>query len=182
MSTEESTTTYKPVAGFPGYRVGDDGSVWSAWRHGHRRRTLTDHWKQMKLSPGTRGYLRVNLTPPGGGTYRTFRVHRLVLEAFVGPCPDGMECLHRNGVKTDCRLENLHWGTPDANRQDNHDRSVYARGTDHTQVVLTEEQVRAIRARYAAGGVFMRELAAEFGVTLSCISAIIYRVSWKHVD
>lgn len=42
---------------------------------------------------------------------RPVYVHRLVLEAFVGPCPDGMEACHNNGVQDDNRVENLRWDT-----------------------------------------------------------------------
>jgi hypothetical protein len=49
---------------------------------------------------------------------RPRRVHRLVLEAFVGPCPVGMEACHENDVKTDNRLSNLAWKTRSANLRD----------------------------------------------------------------
>lgn len=45
-------------------------------------------------------------------------VHRLVLEAFVGPCPPEHECCHRNGDKGDNRLDNLYWGTRSENALD----------------------------------------------------------------
>lgn len=45
-------------------------------------------------------------------------VHRAVLESFVGPCPDGMEACHRDGVPTNNHLGNLRWGTPVSNMQD----------------------------------------------------------------
>jgi hypothetical protein len=118
MASDNSTVEYRAVPDFPGYRVGDDGSVWICWRTCRAGRRLTDRWKPMKLCPGSRGYLRVNLTPASGGRYQTFRVHRLVLEVFVGPCPDGLECRHLNGVRTDCRLSNLAWGTPTENLED----------------------------------------------------------------
>ena len=45
-------------------------------------------------------------------------VHRLVLLAFVGPCPEGMECRHKNRKRDDNRLDNLEWGTPDDQVED----------------------------------------------------------------
>ncbi|WP_353057975.1 NUMOD4 motif-containing HNH endonuclease [Propionimicrobium sp. PCR01-08-3] len=52
------------------------------------------------------------------GTSKSRKVHQLVLEAFVGPRPDGCMALHYNDVKTDNRLVNLRWGTCQENRQD----------------------------------------------------------------
>lgn len=46
------------------------------------------------------------------------RVHVCVLEAFVGPCPEGMETRHLNGNPSDNRLDNLCWGTPKENGED----------------------------------------------------------------
>lgn len=45
-------------------------------------------------------------------------MHRLVLLAFVGPCPDGMEACHANDIPTDNRLANLRWGTHADNMRD----------------------------------------------------------------
>lgn len=53
-----------------------------------------------------------------GKTRVTPFVHRLVLEAFVGPCPEGMEGCHDNGDSLDNRLENLYWGTRSQNNMD----------------------------------------------------------------
>lgn len=58
-------------------------------------------------------------------------IHRLVLEAFVGPCPDGMEALHSDGNKTNNNVDNLRWGTPSENNRDivKHGRHRNARKT-----------------------------------------------------
>jgi hypothetical protein len=52
------------------------------------------------------------------GTGERCRVHRLVLEAFVGPCPPGREACHWNDIGHDNRLTNLRWDTPSANMFD----------------------------------------------------------------
>lgn len=180
MAEDQTTVEYREIQGFPGYRVGSDGSVWNCWVNCRWGRRMTDRWKRMKPGTHQRGYLYVNLTRIGE-RYKTFRVHRLVLAAFVGPCPEGMECRHLNGIKTDCRLENLCWGTGEENRQDNHDAGIYQNGEDHTQAKLSEGDVRIIRARYAAGGVLQRELAEQYSVTISNINAIVNRRSWSHI-
>jgi hypothetical protein len=83
-------------------------------------------------------------------------VHQLVLEAFVGPRPDGMESLHGLGGKLDNRYpENLRWGTSSENHLDQ-----YRDGT-MVRARLSAAIVRECRTRYAAGGVTQRELAAR---------------------
>ncbi len=47
-----------------------------------------------------------------------YRAHRLVAEAFHGPCPDGMQVCHINCIKHDNRIENLKYGTPSENARD----------------------------------------------------------------
>ena len=97
------TEQWKPVVGWEGlYDVSDKGRVKSL-RSG---KILADR-------PSNGGYLIVALQREG----KRFEVlvHRLVLEAFVGPCPDGMECFHDNDVAWDNRLSNLKWATHQEN-------------------------------------------------------------------
>jgi len=99
-------TEYRDIPEFPGRRVGNDGTVWK----------LTDAagWEQLKTTVcGSLQYPRVSLGR-GKGRY----VHRLILEVFVGPCPDGMECRHLDGNPQNNRLDNLAWGTPEENCED----------------------------------------------------------------
>lgn len=69
------------------------------------------------------GYLVVTLYGEAGG--KTYHVHRLVMNAFVGPRPAGMEVRHLDGNPQNALLDNLAYGTPSENR---HDRR--AHGTD----------------------------------------------------
>jgi hypothetical protein len=111
------------------------------------------------------GYRQVNL---GRGVRRY--VHRLVLEAFVGPCPEGEECRHLNGDPGDNRLANLCWGTVAENRMDK---------VRHGTGKLSEDDVRSIRAR-RAGGALVREIAEEFGISPSHASMVCRgkRLGW----
>jgi len=74
---------YADVLGFPGYRVGTDGSVWSSRRRAVAGATV---WIKMAPHPRRDDRLRVYLRRDGRRFLRA--VHRLVLESFVGP-PDG---------------------------------------------------------------------------------------------
>jgi hypothetical protein len=159
MSTGNSTVTYKDIPDNPGYRVGDDGSVWS-WR---------GRLKPFRANK-QRPYLRVCLR-----NRRLFRVHVLVLEAFVGPRPPGMVCCHGDGDPTNNALSNLRWDTPQANHADRvkHGRPCAPK--------LTADQVREIRARRAAGSVTYAQLASEYGVKPSVVFAAAIRRTWANI-
>ena len=158
---------YRPVPGFPGYRVGNDGSVWSCWA-GRR-------WHQLRPRTRKGGWLQVQLR-------RTSHyVHRLILAAFVGPCPEGMQCRHLNGVAGDNRLQNLRWGTYAENHCDKKRHGTLPRGIRCYQAVLTEDDVQAIRRRYASEGVSFAFLARQYGTGTTTIAAIISRRSWRHI-
>lgn len=62
------------------------------------------------------GYFRVKVSKRGKA--KSILVHRAVLEAFVGPCPEGMETRHLDGNPKNNRLDNLVWGTSQQNKLD----------------------------------------------------------------
>jgi hypothetical protein len=183
MSEGQSTVAYKSVPGFPGYRVGDDGSVWSCWKRiGLGRGTkvvIGDAWRRLRTPTGKRVYPLVVLRRDNKSF--TFPVHKLVLLAFVGPRPDGMVTRHFPDHDTrNNALSNLSYGTPLQNSQDciSHGRTY--RGTRQHSCKLTEDQVRAIRASYQ-GGRSQADLAREYGVTFCTITNVVRRRKWKHV-
>jgi len=92
-----------------------------------------------------------------------------------------MECRHLNGIKADCSLANLAWGTKAENTEDNHRLKVYPCGADHPMATLTEADVLAIRQRYAAGGITRRELARERQLPFGTVADILCRRSWGHL-
>lgn len=165
-----SDVEYRAIAGFPGYRVGDDGSVWSSWAYnGRHPRRLSATWKRLIAQPDGDGYLALNLFRDGRACRR--KVHLLVLESFVGARPDGMEGCHNDGAASNCVLSNLRWDTPAANQQDRLRHGTHARGERSAKAKLTESQVRQIKARIAAGDRGI-DLAAAYGVSPSTIGEI----------
>lgn len=170
---------YRDIPGYPGYQVGSDGSIWSTWRSCNKGRfTSTRH--RLKPCINEMGYYRFSTTDDCGRRRKLY-VHRAVLLAFSGPCPEGMECLHINSIPTDCRVENLRWGTREENRQDVIDRDAYKKGEDHGMTTLTANEVREIRKRSAAGESHT-QMAPEYGVGRRTIDRIVNRYTWKHLD
>lgn len=110
---------WRPVVGWPEYEISDLGRVRSVERVVMRRNGVpqTVRSKVLSTPPASHGYRNVGLHRPGQRP-RVELVHRLVLEAFVGPCPPGLECRHRNSDHHDNRLRNLRWGTRADNNRD----------------------------------------------------------------
>jgi HNH endonuclease len=167
---------FRQVDGFPGYRVSREGEVRSCRGRGNSGRP-TGTWFPLKPIRRRRGYLYVNLHRNGIKTARS--IHHLVLEAFVGPRPPGLICCHNDGDPSNNRLENLRWDTYLSNSEDMLRHGTRLMGS-RARAKLSEEQVLEIRRRKGQG-VPMRALAAEFGVCLQNIHAIVYRVSWRHL-
>lgn len=110
-------------------------------------------------------------------------IHRLVLEAFVGPAPEGMQCRHLDGDSKNNQLSNVCWGTVGENGGDRV-RHGTARGQPagegHSQAKLTETQVREIRFRTLQGE-RPCNLGREFNISEATIRDIRNRKSWKHI-
>lgn len=109
------------------------------------------------------------------------KIHRVVLEAFLGPCPDGMECCHNNGDGLDNRLVNLRWDTKLANAADRVRHGTAPIGSNHGRAILTEGDIPTIRKRIAAGDKHS-DIAGDYGLHFSTISAISRGRLWAHVD
>lgn len=110
------------IAEFPGYYIDKNADVWSARRtknkpYGRGFVTyLSNDLKKLKAINHNGGYLCVKLRKDG--KYHDKLLHRLMLEVFVGPCPDGMECCHRDSNKHNNVLSNLRWDTRQGNVSD----------------------------------------------------------------
>ena len=106
---------WKPIPGYDGYEVSNLGQVRSYKKRGRTKGCLT--FKFLNLSPGKQGYTSALLIN-NDGLRKHKRVHQLIMLAFIGPCPDGMEVCHNNDIKSDNRLDNLRYGTPAENMED----------------------------------------------------------------
>lgn len=185
---EKTGVVYRKLAfiGCPFHRVGDDGSVWSKWGQvwgGYKKGSIygeVSKWKRLK--GGVYPHTRYEYTVFSEDSKRFwFQVHRLVLLAFVGPCPEGMEACHNNGDRRDNRLENLRWDTRRKNIQDREKHGMTARGKRHGKSKLTEEDVVKIRHLFGKCGYTSRTLGRMFNVSYMTVYHAVVRNTWKHV-
>ncbi len=166
----------KPIPGHPGYYASSDGRLWSCRRR--RIGGFSSTMAPLKATPSKKtGYLGLTLA----SDRKSHRVHRLILETFVGPCPPGMEACHDpDPDPANCRLENLRWDTRQANRDDMTREGRGVIGTKNGRAVLDEDKVQEIR-RLARTGVSQRGLARRFGVNRVSIKYILVGRNWKHL-
>lgn len=180
--------TLKEIVGYEGlYSVSEDGHVISHPKgdgNGNRERIL-------KME-NVKGHLRVALSK--NGFVKRMFVHRLVAIAFI-PNPEGKEMVnHKNGIKTDNRVENLEWNTPSENNKHaffyglkkvTEKQKRIARETMENRIVtqaqrdsgklhrkLSFHQAQEIRGKHAEGET-MTLLSKLYGVNINAISRII---------
>lgn len=170
--------TWRQLPGFGGrYSVSSHGRVRSeSFVTRNKYREYVKPARILAAGSNKAGYPEVGLTTPQGNRV-TRMVHRLVLEAFVGPRPAGFHGCHNDGDAANNRLENLRWDTPRANAADALAHGDLPFGERAPWAKLTADQVRAIRADHRTQPV----IAAQYGVTPSAISRIKTRDIWKSI-
>lgn len=164
---------YQPIPGRPFYEAGDDGSI--------RRRLKKGGYSPRTPCPDYAGYLVVRAGRCPDGKTRLLKAHRLVLEAFVGPCPEGMVACHNNGDRADNRAENLRWDTPSNNNLEKRRHGTAVRGSRNNKSKLLPSDVREIRKRLEAGE-SLSFLGRAFGVSHVAIRLIRDGVNWAWLD
>lgn len=108
-------------------------------------------------------------------------IHRLVCEAFHGPCPEGKQCAHLDGTRDNNVPENLQWVTPKENQRQ---RRLHGRanlGENAHQAILSKSDVIEIRRRRSVGEIY-RTIAEDYGVHLSTIQYAVTGKNWQYVE
>src|SRR3990167_8609812 len=138
----------RPVVGFEDfYSVTRDGKVWS---HPNKLGgAKMGKWiKSFRHYKGYLVYYLQHLTKR-----RIIFAHKIVALAFIPNPLSKKELNHKNGIKTDNRVENLEWCTHLENMQHAYKNGFVKinRGSNHGMAKLTEKQVLEIRQIYRDG-------------------------------
>lgn len=173
---------WKPIKDYDGmYEVSNLGSVRSLDREIGYWRGGTRVWKGGPVATclAKRGRLVVYLWK--NNQRRALGVGRLVLEAFVGPCPPEMECCHfPDSDPCNCHLDNLRWDTKKANCQDKRAHGTYHIGEKHMGAKLTNALVRQIR-RCKSAGETSRSISDDLRIGISTIQDVYKGRTWTHI-
>lgn len=164
--------TWLPVPGFPGYEISDQGRVKSL-----ARRNLQGAMRRERIlkTDVSEGYHLVRLAR--GGVKHAQTVHSLVLAAFEGPRPDGLQVRHLNGDRGDNRAANLRWGTIQENRADQkaHGTGVQGAGNPKARLTIVDvERVFDLRR----SGCSQQRIGDWLGMTQTHVSTILAGKHW----
>jgi len=167
----------KEVDGASRYIVCENGDVYS--KRSKRTRNCIN---QKRLLNGNMhdGYKRYALKMDDGTVKHIFG-HVLVLEAFIGKRPDGMDACHADCNRSNNHIANLRWDTRKNNIHDSIKAGLFQFGEKSGLAKLTEEQVRNIR-KNATLGLSSRKQAKQYGVSHSTILHIINMKTWRRAS
>jgi hypothetical protein len=169
---------WKEIAGYDGrYLVSNLGRIESVFdKKGNKRRPRLF----LKPNVGKLGYNRVHFYPKDGKR-PLFLVHRIVAEAFI-PNPENKRTVnHKNGNKSDNRVDNLEWMTHAENQQHAYSSGIVKRRFGEAASAthkLTLEKVNEIKRLHDPIKRNGRILATQFGISPSHISFIVRGHRW----
>lgn len=151
----------------PNYEISNTGLV---------RNTSTK--EVLKPKKHSAGYLCINLYKSGEKP-KTRLIHRLVAAAFLPNPEDLPQINHLDGDKHNNYLENLEW----CSRSSNVNHAYFSGATGvmgfHGRSSITLATIVQIRMKYATGAYTQQQLADEYGIGRSTVSAITLKKTWK---
>lgn len=170
---------WKPVPEWEHYHVSNLGNV--------KRMDFGQGWpdgRPLKSHLSRYGYPTVRLKDKPRG--KTTTIHRLVMLAFVGPCPFGKEVNHKDGNKQNAKLDNLEYVTRVENIKHSWNTGLRKLknqlGEKNSQHKLSEKEILKIVFLYKEGLLNQNQLARAFKVSQTAIWYIIHGRNWSYLE
>lgn len=168
------------MKGIPGFE-----RLYSATVNGQIFSVVGDKAKPLIPCTNRAGYTETVLMD-NSGKRKNIKWHRAIATTFI-PNPDNKPFInHKNGIKTDNRVENLEWCTP----KENHEHAQNVLGVQFGQpkgvrphwfpVVLLTRDVINIKKRLAEGEQG-KKISKEYGVSDQTIYDIKNGRCWTHI-
>lgn len=108
-------------------------------------------------------------------------IHRIIASSFLKKENENLVVNHKNGIKTDNRLENLEWCTRSQNSKHSYDNNLLSKkGEKHHLVKLTEKQVLEI-IELNKKGIMQKDIAKMYNISKQNINCIVRGRSWPHL-
>lgn len=174
---------WRAIVGYPSYEVSNLGRVRSLKHSPPMILKLSK--KVEKRRPSKPTYLRIGLKNSAG--QKNKRVHRLVLEAFVGPAPSEKHIgAHIDGNSMNNWLENLKWSTQKENEADKALHGTKIFGTKAPNAKLNSSKVRRIRSMRDSETVALTRksieaMAVSLGVSSRTVRDVLDGRTWNHI-
>ncbi len=170
------TEIWKPIPDYPEYEVSNLGNVRSYRMGGNGIRSIASNPHLLKqFTDHKHPRLHVNILK--GNKHQVICTHRLVLMAFIGPCPPGQEGCHNDTNYLNNNLSNLRWDTRKNNRADEVHINKYV-GDNCWNSQINSTIARAIREQYQQG-IAVPILATRFSIGKDAIYDILHGKSWR---
>ncbi|RPH38333.1 hypothetical protein EHM92_00180 [bacterium] len=167
VSTDEA---WKNVEGWP-YEVSNYGRV--------RRTIPVKGTKAGDIIRGGSSGKYPNVILCLNGVHKTIQRHLLVARAFLGPCPEGKECHHKDHNPQNPSESNLEYVTSSQNKQKAVEHGY--RGTARYNAKITDQKAKQI-LDLRADGWTVREIMDLLNAPESITYHVIRRDNWKHIS
>lgn len=147
-----------------------DGEVWKLWEP--RRNWLENPRRAEKLS--SNGYYLLRTTIKSAGNPLYVMAHRVIWQYHNGEIPDEMVINHKNGIKTDNRIENLEVVTQRENIRHALDTGLtrVPLGLERPNTRLSDWDIRMVKTLTESGVLLNREIAQFYGIAAPYVSQI----------
>lgn len=171
---------YKDIKGFEKlYQVSNFGDVYTKPRSIDMGKYIKAHdgyKKTHQVLPS--GYCQVNLWK--NNKQKQMYIHRLVAIAFIPNPLNYKEVNHKNGIKTDNKVENLEWCSSIQNKLHAKKNGLTPcfKGSNNPMAKLTDLDVLEIRKKHISCKYSVKKLSKEYSVSLGTIYNIINNRNW----
>ncbi len=158
---------WKDVVGYEGvYLVSNMGNVKRKGKNANlKQRTHRDGYMLLVLCVGCKG--------------RSFQVHRLVATAFIANRKNKEQVNHKNGIKSDNRLENLEWATRSENAMHAHKIGMTPRINNSK---LSKHEVIDIKFNCGKDGLDRKHFAKKYNISVANVGYIVTGKRWGNLN
>ena len=166
-----------PILGLNKYVISKCGLIYSL--HSNKNRIINaatdkDGYKVLTLRRYNKPYY--------------IKLHRLLALTFIGPCPEGFVCNHKNTIKDDNSIDNLEWVSQKQNYH--HSKNINGKdyynpikwtGEKHGLTKLSDSDAITIRTRFKKIKESQKQISLRYKVSPSCIGRLLRNETFKHI-